>query len=126
MESIFKIIKKLSVERDIVVTIVKDHYSVLEKCLLYHGTIIKAEVVRLIGYLCIDEEITTFIVEIKTLENLLCELIKILRDSDTLCQIIVLTKIILEQTNQKFGKNALKTISSNVAHKPGELGIQAK
>lgn len=126
MESIFRIVKKLAIERDVVVTIVKDHYPVLEKCLLYHGTVIKAEVIRLIGYLCIDEEITSFIVEIKTLENLLCELIKVLRESDTLCQIIVLTKIILEQTNQKLGKNVLKAISSNLACKPGELGIQAK
>lgn len=46
--------KKLATDRDVIVTIVKDHYPVLEKCLLYQGTSIKIEVVRLIGYLCID------------------------------------------------------------------------
>lgn len=125
MVATFGLVKKIAAERQIVVLIVKDYFNVIQNCLMYQGTTIKLETLRLLVYLCNDKEITTFMVVQKHLQQIITELIKQVRDTDTLLQLVILTRVILGETNKKCGMTALAAIEDHLCHKVGIVGQQA-
>lgn len=59
------------------------------------------------------------------LETIMCELVKTIRDPDTLMQMMVLVKIIVSQTDRKCGMAIINTIEEHLLHRPGDVGREA-
>ena len=69
MKAAFSIIRQLvRDDKAIIITIVHKYFDTLISCLMHNGVNIKIETIKTICCLCLDYEITSFLVENKSLE----------------------------------------------------------
>ncbi len=86
---------------------------------MYLGVNIKISVLRLLLYMCVDEEITMFMAVNKQLEDVLVDMLRSVRDADAILQMMVLVRAIAFQTERKCGMKAIAVIEEKFVHRGG-------